>query len=138
MTAKTDQIDMFQATSAGQGALAIGDGILSALGEKMLAVGLGGRAFVVTDRRVAAAYGEQPAPGQEPDGRLSPCPVDAHRRGAARRAAAAPVPEWLGGGDQDGGDLRRGAVRGARVHATAGDAARATARRDRAVRALET
>src|SRR6058998_848655 len=58
MTAKTDQIDMFPATSAGQGALAISDGILSALGEKMLAVGLSGRAFVVTDRRVAAAYGE--------------------------------------------------------------------------------
>ena len=36
-----------------QTALAIGDGILSALGEKMRAAGLSGRVFVVTDKRVA-------------------------------------------------------------------------------------
>jgi 3-dehydroquinate synthase len=40
-----------------QTALAIGDGIISALGEKMREAGLDGRAFVVTDRRVAAACG---------------------------------------------------------------------------------
>lgn len=37
--------------------VAIGDGTLPALGEKMVELGLGGRAFVITDERVVARFG---------------------------------------------------------------------------------
>ena len=36
--------------------LAIGDGILSALGQKMSEMGLAGRAFMITDRRVGERF----------------------------------------------------------------------------------
>src|SRR5438552_12089988 len=58
MRATTETTLTLEPASAGQGTLAIGDGILGGLGERMREVGLGGRAFVVTDRRVAAVCGE--------------------------------------------------------------------------------
>ncbi|MDQ3703191.1 MAG: 3-dehydroquinate synthase [Chloroflexota bacterium] len=44
--------------SAPEPEVAIGDGIAATLGERMRALGLRGRAFVVTDSRVAQRYGE--------------------------------------------------------------------------------
>jgi 3-dehydroquinate synthase len=58
MTATTETALLLEAGSPGQGALVIGDGILDTVGEQMRRVGLGGRAFVVTDRRVAGVCGD--------------------------------------------------------------------------------
>jgi 3-dehydroquinate synthase len=46
------------AGSEAQTSVAIGDGILSELGQRMRALDLQGRAFVITDERVGRAYGE--------------------------------------------------------------------------------
>jgi 3-dehydroquinate synthase len=80
---------------SGQGALAIGDGILTALGEKMRELGLGGRAFIVTDRRVAAACGEPAAEALLRAGFQPSLIAIEGGEGAKSLAGAAEIYSWL-------------------------------------------
>src|SRR5436190_4661435 len=94
-TADTAEMALVIEAAAGQGALAIGDGILGVLGAQMRRGGLGGRAFAITDRRVAAVCGEAAVEALDRAGfRPSLLAVEGGER-AKSLAGAAEIYSWL-------------------------------------------
>ena len=94
MTAYTDTTSGAQAQTD-QTALAIGDGVLSALGERMREVGLEGRAFLATDRRVAAEHGAQAAEALSTAGYRPSMIAIEGGEGAKSLEGAAEIYGWL-------------------------------------------
>ncbi|MBI3973256.1 MAG: 3-dehydroquinate synthase [Chloroflexi bacterium] len=76
-------------------ALAFGDGILGALGQNMAALGLAGRAFVITDERVGERYGDATMAALERAGYRPALRAIAGGETAKSLAGAAKLYSWL-------------------------------------------